>query len=144
ELLPVLTTVSGRRICPYTHTQSRNKLWRRGTAPERVMLVTQRNGVTVRKLQCIACKHVSSALPNALVNKWDLPEPSAARDNRDTLEPCCVVGCGLPETEQHHFAPRNIFGAEADNWPVLPLCRNHHAEWHDRMDGYQRTKKGTW
>jgi hypothetical protein len=50
---------------------------------------------------------------------------------------CCVDGCWQTRTELHHFAPRGVFGTEADDWPVLPLCVNHHTTWHLAMNGYK-------
>jgi 5-methylcytosine-specific restriction endonuclease McrA len=41
----------------------------------------------------------------------------------------CAV-CGKTGTEYHHFAPRHLFGDEADKWPGVYLCRPHHTEWH--------------
>lgn len=45
----------------------------------------------------------------------------------------CVI-CGSDESiEQHHWAPSAIF-PEADWWvQTVPLCPDHHHEWHDRM-----------
>lgn len=42
----------------------------------------------------------------------------------------CVV-CGSLGVELHHFAPRHLFGADADKWPTAYLCRTHHKQWHD-------------
>lgn len=43
---------------------------------------------------------------------------------------CAVIGCTEKGGEYHHFAPRYIFGAEADNWPTAYLCLTHHKQWH--------------
>lgn len=44
----------------------------------------------------------------------------------------CCERCGAESAEIHHWAPRHIFGKEADAWPTSPLCVRCHREWHDR------------
>lgn len=44
----------------------------------------------------------------------------------------CAV-CGDPLTEYNHWAPRFIFGADAERWPGDYLCKAHHDEWHARV-----------
>jgi hypothetical protein len=47
---------------------------------------------------------------------------------------CVVSGCENTGVEWHHFAPKSKFGdVEADMWPVLPLCKEHHDKWHKVM-----------
>ncbi len=44
---------------------------------------------------------------------------------------CGYVGCtSFVQVEHHHYAPSEFFGPEADLYPVLPLCREHHEHWH--------------
>lgn len=50
---------------------------------------------------------------------------------------CAVFGCGRTDTQLHHFAPQNKFGAQADDWPTAYLCPVHHAEWHAKVEGRQ-------
>jgi hypothetical protein len=47
---------------------------------------------------------------------------------------CQVFGCKTPyqDIERHHIAPVAIFGAEANDWPLIMLCKHHHREWHER------------
>ncbi len=47
---------------------------------------------------------------------------------------CSVEGCDSQDGEFYHFAPKRVFGKDADNWPVLFLCTHHHAEWHKKME----------
>lgn len=55
-----------------------------------------------------------------------------------TVNPPCVV-CGGWGTQLHHWAPRGIFGDEADCWPTSYLCRPCHKLWHDAVcDGRAR------
>lgn len=49
-------------------------------------------------------------------------------DKRPTTPPCVV--CGKRGTEHHHWAPRHLFGTEADLWPTAWLCRSCHQRWH--------------
>lgn len=50
---------------------------------------------------------------------------------------CAVAGCLRCDTQRHHFAPKNKFGARADDWPTAWLCSIHHDEWHDKIEGRQ-------
>ena len=43
--------------------------------------------------------------------------------------PVCRV-CGIHEVELHHWAPRALFGDDADLWPMDFLCRECHSRWH--------------
>jgi hypothetical protein len=57
-------------------------------------------------------------------------------------KPCSYRDCPKPGIDMHHWAPRNVFGYwDCDNWPVSYLCKDHHREWHARMDGYRRNAK---
>ena len=49
--------------------------------------------------------------------------------------------CGAPGVELHHWAPRMVFGAEADDWPTGDLCPPCHAEWHERMNAWADGKR---
>lgn len=65
-------------------------------------------------------------LPNSLFDLQCLPEYQ--REDRE-VNVCCYNGCDRTDTEMHHFAPYHLF-PDADKWPVMPLCREHHALWH--------------
>jgi hypothetical protein len=42
--------------------------------------------------------------------------------------------CGKRGAEEHHWAPRAIFGREvADAWPTDFLCKECHDEWHRKV-----------
>lgn len=45
---------------------------------------------------------------------------------------CEVCGVFAP-LEDHHLAPRAVFGDDADRWPTVAVCAGCHAEWHRRM-----------
>lgn len=46
--------------------------------------------------------------------------------------PPCVV-CGARGTEEHHWAPRALFGEEAYVWPTAWLCPACHTRWHQTI-----------
>ena len=48
------------------------------------------------------------------------------------IGPRCVK-CGQRGAEENHWAPKAIFGSEADNWPKDMLCKPCHAEWHAKV-----------
>ena len=66
----------------------------------------------------------------------DLGEIPVGADHRTVNPPCQV--CGAWGTELHHWAPRALFGIEADHWPTAWLCVPHHAEWHKRINDPSR------
>jgi len=80
---------------------------------------------------CQTCR--ASLSPGQWINQVgiDVASLPVAVDRR-TQNPPCVV-CGRFGTERHHWAPREVFGDEADHWPVAWLCRECHAEWHRVM-----------
>lgn len=46
-----------------------------------------------------------------------------------TGDPC--ERCGRTDgVEAHHWAPRHLFGPDADTWPMGMLCLSCHKEWH--------------
>ena len=63
-----------------------------------------------------------------------------ARLLKETPAPrhCAVNGCHQPATEEHHWAPRAIFGAVAEAYPTAWLCQYHHQLWHDTIAVYHR------
>lgn len=49
----------------------------------------------------------------------------------------CVV-CGERKAERHHWAPKEIFGAdEAERWPKDYLCVPCHLKWHDTINSFR-------
>lgn len=130
-----------RESCPEEHAEKLHGLWRRGTNNS-LGVVVQSNGRPIWKLVCRYCGQTSSALPVALVvGAWGFAEHDIEwqreNDPYDAHPPCERLGCTAAVTEYHHFAPYNTFPMEADQWPTAYLCREHHIEWHRRMDGYR-------
>jgi hypothetical protein len=130
------------RLCEVPHTAKINGVWVQGQETQ-VELVTTINGRLETKLRCSNCRWLTGAIPNHLVIAWGLDKQEAVYRSHATDVECIVTTCASTLIEYHHFAPRNTFGDEADDWPILPVCREHHAEWHTRMDGYQWHRKRT-
>lgn len=125
--------------CSSQHTTKTEGRWVRGH-DETPGLVICANGAQQVKMQCNLCGHRSGPLPYRLIHAWGIKRTDVGWEQvNDPAEypPCVVEGCGAVPTELHHFAPRNTFADHADLWPVSPLCRLHHIEWHRRMDGYR-------
>lgn len=53
----------------------------------------------------------------------------------------CEV-CHSPFAEWHHWAPRHLFGEEADLWPTAFLCHKCHMRWHDLVTPSMALKRG--
>jgi hypothetical protein len=91
------------------------------------------NGVKVRSW-CMRCQHTPPGSPPFVAVKSipadalsALPEwPQAAAD----AAPCAVCGT-VSHLETHHFAPRHLFGGDADRWPTARICGPCHRRWHD-------------
>ena len=52
------------------------------------------------------------------------------------VNPCVVKQCTTPHhlVEHHHTAPKEKFGSEeADRWPMVYVCKQHHNYWHEVM-----------
>lgn len=57
------------------------------------------------------------------------PDSLPVIENYSGNELCAV--CQSPFTELHHFAPKHLFGTDADKWPTAYLCKPHHDLWHE-------------
>ena len=47
---------------------------------------------------------------------------------------CQYKDCNATGIEWNHYAPRALFGEDAENWPIGPLCRAHHRTWHTGLE----------
>lgn len=126
-----------RPVCQMEHAGKRDGKWHRGWLTAIGAVIT-RNGNIQYKGRCIGCGYTSGPLPTALARLWLNGSEVAWLKVNDpaTYEECVVIDCAQPGVDRHHFAPRNTF-VDADKWPVLPLCREHHFYWHERMNGYR-------
>lgn len=49
----------------------------------------------------------------------------------DDSIPCDVEGCTNTGADEHHFAPRHLYGYDdAEKYPKMNLCKLHHDLWH--------------
>lgn len=56
------------------------------------------------------------------------------RAEREGAAPTPCERCGATSgTQKHHWAPRAIFGLEAEQWPKSWLCPPCHSRWHRTM-----------
>ena len=105
--------------------------------------VEAKNGERMIRVVCSQCCVHSEWIGHAAllrhgVDPLTLPIDRSLRGD----ESCCVRDCSRSDTELHHFAPRSVFGIAADDWPVMPLCRDHHRYWHQLMGNYKLTTTG--
>lgn len=118
-----------------------NGSWRYPQGRTAIRKLIKSNGATNYEFVCTVqgCRWKSSPIPNELaeVASKTLPVLEPRRSAYAATSRCGYLGCESTEVEWHHYAPYNTFGREADNYPVLPLCRQHHRHWHETMDGYQ-------
>ena len=131
--------------CPYNHASRTFGEWMIPTTSEIGVVVTANGGVQY-KARCIGCGNSDAILPVRFIKQY-LSDGGTfawyrANPPKET-QPCAHRDCSRPGEEWHHFAPRNTFGIEADDWPVELLCKGHHREWHNRMDGYRTHRPRT-
>ena len=55
---------------------------------------------------------------------------SPTLDREPDIDERCAVCDAEGPTECHHFAPRALFGDEANRWPTAHICRPCHERWH--------------
>lgn len=93
------------------------------------------NGSLQVTWQCLTCSYRSSALPHELLAELgvDIRALPIREDYAGLYARCVVRGCEAEDVELHHFAPRAIFGADAESWPQGYLCVRHHREWGERV-----------
>lgn len=122
---------------PLITCDSRHPPRQRDLSGEDLGVLIAANGTFQVRARCYECRRWSSgAIAHAYIRSLginplqDLP---VIRDHRGYLAICAVIGCGSDDVELNHFAPRAIFGKDADDWPTAFLCRRHHREWGQRV-----------
>jgi hypothetical protein len=90
------------------------------------------NGTEQIRRGCVDCRDYFGA--NYRHNRFTEEERHAMPviDDYTTSRPPCVV-CGTRGTEEHHWAPRALFGDEAYLWPTSWLCPGCHQRWHQTI-----------
>lgn len=129
------------------HARKNDGFWVQGEN-DIYQAVIQGNGVLQIRVRCGNCNQSCGFLPHDVWRRWvrdgavltGTPQVHKPTDQ----DPCSYANCPNLPTEYHHFAPWNTFGNDADNWPVMPLCREHHHAWHRTMDGYRWHRRGIW
>lgn len=102
-----------------------------------LVCVVKTNDVRLAALVCTTCGlggMASDGLPKSLHLADGLP---IYTDNRSHL----CERCGYWGTEVHHWAPREVFGRDAESWPTSHLCRECHQEWHRRMNEHASQRR---
>lgn len=90
---------------------------------------------------CSNCKRRCGA-PNRY---WPLNPAFAKEHSTDFVRTihgrrqCKFSGCQNHADDRHHYAPRGVFGTEADSYGTVDLCKFHHARWHRTMNDWKRT-----
>lgn len=132
--------------CDTPHARKVDGEWVRG-ARDLYQLVVAANGIGQIRVRCADCNQPCGFLPRDVWRNWQAAGAvlSGGQVNAPTVyPPCSYKDCDIKPTEYHHFAPYNTFGNDADSWPYLPLCREHHHQWHRTMDGYRWHRRGIW
>ena len=81
--------------------------------------------------------HVNGGFSLKDLDTWEnLP---VVRDYRGKTPAC--EKCGEPYSQEHHWAPYEIFGDEANQWPMGWLCSSCHHRWHTMMNR-ARSRRG--
>jgi len=131
--------IDHRGHCDGPHAEKRDGKWRYPQGSTAIRKFVKSSGAVTHELVCTieGCRFHTSPIPNsaaqALLQKLPVLETRSSEPTGDT---CSYMGCESTDIEWHHFAPRNTF-ADADHYPVMPLCRWHHHSWHQAMNGYQ-------
>lgn len=98
--------------------------------PETVRIIV-RNGDSHLYDRCELCE--ARLTPNLPHGEYDLGRVPVIADYSMQAPPCRV--CGKRGVELHHWAPKALFGDEAEVWPQDFLCRACHTRWHQTING---------
>jgi hypothetical protein len=132
--------IDQRGYCAGPHPEIHEGKWRYPKGRTALRRFIKTNGAVNYELVCTieGCRFKSSPIPSAGALPLAAILPVLVDRHSDPkVTHCCYHGCESTQVEWHHFAPYNTFGVEANNFPVQPLCREHHRHWHVKMDGYQ-------
>lgn len=89
-------------------------------------IMTTNSGSTVYPYYCRECGHKTTCYARKTDVAGRLLNELQPTHNRKPE--CCV--CGAIGAELHHWAPRHLWGKEADKWPTAYLCIECHRLWH--------------
>jgi hypothetical protein len=120
--------------CANCHTMSEATLVRNITG----------SGTSQVYWKCNACHKnaVGTArfIQHALITGYGIKIDDIPTEKDYRVEKCAV--CGELGAEYHHWAPRHLFGDNADKWPTAYLCKAHHDEWHNILTPNMAKQKG--
>lgn len=115
---------TAQRDCVYCRTKTHQSVW----------VLVMASGAEHYGWRCSACKGWP---PSKDGGQWIAKEKLIQHsvdfsilpiEKRET--PRCAK-CGVRGAEEHHWAPRAMFGRDiADLWPKDYLCKSCHDEWH--------------
>lgn len=118
------------------------------TCRDRVKLraLVQRNGIRQYAIYCYQSGWRGSFIPKVLATQvadlhgCHLDDIPVWQDNRpgccdgSGCENCVDTACehcgSYTAVQWHHWAPWHLFGADANDWPISPLCAICHRHWH--------------
>lgn len=82
--------------------------------------------------KCLRCKRNANGpgkfIEHSKITKYGIKIENIPVEKDYRTERCAV--CGALGAEYHHWAPRHLFGDDADKWPGAHLCNKHHTLWH--------------
>lgn len=89
---------------------------------------------------CYRCNDLAFGGDSWLPNKRDLMQLPIVSRKAD--EPCQVLRClNVGQLEEHHLAPYEFFGDDADRWPTIRVCKRCHDKWHDTINAGRATPR---
>ncbi len=119
------------------HPHVEGKICECGASEWAFLRFIKADGDAIAVYACATCGAGGSGshgVKKLFVNPAGLP---IVNDNRaDRCEVCGALG-----VQVHHWAPRHLFGTEADVWPTSKLCVNHHTYWHDKVTPNMASKR---
>lgn len=90
------------------------------------------NGTEQIRRRCRACEETFGTSYRHNRFQPGVVEAMPVIEDWTRTRPPCVV-CGTHGTEEHHWAPRALFGDEAHIWPTSWLCPACHTRWHQTI-----------
>lgn len=122
-----MTEINDTDICRYC-----------GRVPFEYCKVIMSSGEIHVTKRCRWCKsQIGQYVGKKLITGIDIDTLPVFADYSLNNEPCAV--CGARGTELHHWAPKELFPDDFEQWPKAYLCPKHHQEWHNRITIPYRT-----
>lgn len=111
-----------------------------GSSSVKIGVSNTQSGSTIYPYFCSDCGYVSggncasksAAMQYAATHgplKYVKTRTQQWMEKNQIEEKKCEV-CSAHGVEEHHWAPKHLFGDDAERWPKSYLCRSCHAKWH--------------